>query len=297
MTYPLMRYEWSLLIKRKRKMKTREKTLEQWLDGYYDDYYNILNLSYYNFFWCESDCFGVTCYENASYKHYIPLFMRDPNTYLDANPHIKGLSLFSMGGTWAPEFDMQHLADNTTLTYLNLGDNELRPDDIKVLAENKKIRQLRVAYNYIGDGAAYFANNQTIESLTIPYNGVRGTGAMGIAKMSALKELDISYNTIGDEAGAAIVNNCKNLTRVNLSHTGIGKETVKAILANTTLTDVDVSSSDVGCCDKFKIWRATKHNAKRLGHYTSSSAFFPAGMKEKPVSKENVQSGIVLGMN
>lgn len=261
----------------------RSRTLDEWLIAHTRG--GLLDLSLENFFICEFNPPHNKCWWDNSYKENIPLFMKDPNPFLADNTQIEGLMLDGQAGSW-PHDKIPLLAQNNTLEYLFLSRNNLKDDEVSTLLENQKLRLLDLSSNNIADCTATFATNTTLQALYVPYNNITTLGATRIGLMSSLQILDISHNPLNDEAGEVLVKNCKSLTQINLERTGIGDKTVKALLANKNLTEIHVSWSDVGCVNKFRLWRAVKSNTKdQKKHTASSSAFFHAKPKKQQAER------------
>ncbi|CAF3717566.1 unnamed protein product [Adineta steineri] len=158
------------------------------------------------------------------------------------------------------------LKDNTTLTKLNLYENQIGDKGAQYLGEalqnNKVLTILNFSSNRIGDkGAQYLGealhNNKALTELELCENqiGDKGTQYLGEAlkKNTALAKLNLSSNQIGDKGtqylGEALHNN-KTLTELFLCSNRIGDKGAQylgeALQKNTTLTELAISDNQIG---------------------------------------------------
>jgi Ran GTPase-activating protein (RanGAP) involved in mRNA processing and transport len=138
------------------------------------------------------------------------------------------------------------LASNTTLTSLDVGNNQIGDEGAKALAANATLTSLDVWSNQIGDeGAKALATNATLASLKVRYNQIGDEGAKALAANATLTSLNIGNNLIGAEGAKALAANA-TLTSLDVGYNQIGAEGVKALAANATLTSLDISDNQIG---------------------------------------------------
>src|SRR3990167_4006283 len=160
-------------------------TLEEWLERHSKN--NMLDLEPRQL--CDFEIFTTYCYEDPAYHRFVSRFMHDPNLFLTAHPDITKLSLKDDQGNWSPYYEINYLAKNATLTYLNLEGNGLDNEDVNEVAKNTRLKGLslknndldyqcaealakanfvwlNVSRNTLSDkGAAYFINNKILKVL------------------------------------------------------------------------------------------------------------------------------------
>ena len=227
--------------------------------------------------------FISNCVEDPRYRLYVPLFMQNPNAFLDAYD-VKKLNLTDDIYKWDIKYGLNELANNTTLTHLYLSGNAIHDDDAAIIANNKILKVLDLGSNYIkspgpilkmenvtslclnynfitDDEAAVFSDNKILDALYVRANKLGPTSAKEIAKIASLKELNISHNSIRDEGSIALITQLKELHGINLKKTKIGKKTAQELLKHPNLTEIHVSLCEVGCVNKWRLWRFAKKNA------------------------------------
>ena len=125
----------------------------------------------------------------------------------------------------------QHLARNTSLTSLNLGDNNIRDGGAEHLAANTSITSLSLDDNFIGDeGAQHLARNTTITSLNLGDNNIGDEGAQHLAANTTITSLDLHYNHIGDQGAQHLAANT-SITSLDLRVNSIGPIGIAALEA------------------------------------------------------------------
>jgi Ran GTPase-activating protein (RanGAP) involved in mRNA processing and transport len=127
------------------------------------------------------------------------------------------------------------------------------------LAQNSSLTTLNLAGNYIGDDgakalSAALAQNSSLTTLNLTDNeiGADGAQALGaaLAQNSSLTTLNLSYNKIGDDALVAAVAQSSSLTTLNLSCNEIGDNGAQALGAalaqNSSLTTLNLDYNEIG---------------------------------------------------
>ncbi len=136
-----------------------------------------------------------------------------------------------------------------TLEKLDLSRKELKDKDIGelviALSTNTTITILNVENNQIGaEGAKALAANTTLTTLNVRYNNTGAEGAKALAANATLTTLDLGYNNIGAEGAKALAANT-TLTTLFVGQNQIGAEGAKALAANTTLTTLNVMDNNL----------------------------------------------------
>lgn len=124
---------------------------------------------------------------------------------------------------------------NTTLTLLNLKNNNISEEGALALAENNAITTLVLSNNQIGDiGAKYLAEkNQTINTLDISDNNITSHGALQLANNMTLKCLYVRTNKINDFGACAFTNNT-TLEYLDISRNRLTDLGVSSLQKNST---------------------------------------------------------------
>jgi hypothetical protein len=106
--------------------------------------------------------------------------------------------------------------NNTSLKSLDLSNNRvLTSETARALAENKTLTELDLSNNSIDDeGAKALAANDTLRILNLSNNSIDDEGAKALAANDTLRILNLSDNKIGDEGAIAL---SKNTTLTSLS--------------------------------------------------------------------------------
>ena len=172
-------------------------------------------------------------------------------SYINSDKKI--LNLSAIGGITDTDIKLicEILEKNPKITTLDvsagqissyhISDNEISVEGAKILAENKTLTTLNIAFSKIGDeGAKALAKNKTLTTLNVSYNEISDGGAEALAENKILITLDVCGNQIGDKGAKALGANT-TLTELYASVNCIGDEGAKALVANTTLTTIDVS--------------------------------------------------------
>ena len=110
-------------------------------------------------------------------------------------------------------------ANDPSLTYLDLSNQNLSDDDIIQLCEaivsNDKLTSLDVSENNIGDkGADYLSKMMNLTSLSVSDNRIGDIGAASLSMMSNLISLDVNFNHIR-YPGATSLAGMKYLTHLS----------------------------------------------------------------------------------
>jgi hypothetical protein len=110
--------------------------------------------------------------------------------------------------------------------------NKINDESAKALAQNKTLTSLNVYCNFIGaEGAKALAQNKTLTSLNVGYNKIGDEGAKALAQNTTLTSLDVSLNQISDEGAKALAQNT-TLTWLNVYGNGLARADEKVIEAS-----------------------------------------------------------------
>lgn len=172
------------------------------------------------------------------------------------------------------------LEHTETLTYLDLSNNALDDDKVRMLAsglvENLSITHLNLSHNRIADRgmralAKLLDANSVISMLELHDNQIHAEGAKSLARSfrtnRCLLSLNLRLNRMGDEGCKAIIESVKGsptLERLNISANAAGSGTCQALVAllrlNNTVTELDASCNNFGEDGCHAIKRALEHN-------------------------------------
>ena len=127
------------------------------------------------------------------------------------------------------------LHENTILTDLDIGWNQLRNDEAAMIARaligNETLTALNISYNHFGKDAAIFSiakfitDSQVLQTLDISYNSVKERGSICIADAlksnGSLKELHMDGNPVGPKGGRELLKMIAsdgNMRMISLEH-------------------------------------------------------------------------------
>ena len=191
----------------------------------------------------------------------------------------------------------QAMAANSTVTKLNLSENEIGDSGAAALAKavevNSTLAELYLLSNKIGDsGAAALAKaveiNSTLAVLSLSSNGIGESGAAALAKAveinSTLTLLYLHRNVIGDSGAAVLAKAVEinsTLTKLYLSGNGIGDSgaaaLAKAVEINSTLTKLDLSGNGIGESGAAALAKAVEINSTLTELYLLSNKIGDSG--------------------
>lgn len=138
------------------------------------------------------------------------------------------------------------LVHNTTLTSLNLCNNNIGDEAAKALARNTTITSLNLFNNYIGDEVAKaLAHNITITSLNLSSNNIGNEGAEALARNTTMTSLNLNDNNIDKEGVKPFEHNTK-LVSLTLFNNRIGDEGARDLARNTTMTSLNLTGNRIG---------------------------------------------------
>ena len=194
-------------------------------------------------------------------------------SYLAEHPQIKSLSLERNEMKSGKPIVM--LAQNATLTSLNLNQVWVDDEGAKALASNNTLKDLNITVNTISnEGGIALAKNTHLESLNISLNIDRGhrmdvEAANAFAKNTTLKHLNIAYSNIGSAGVLALAKN-NNLISLDVSdvynHVPISNEAITALANNTHLTHLSLNDTIISA-DGLRML-AKNQNLKELDLHT-----------------------------
>ena len=138
-----------------------------------------------------------------------------------------------------------YLKTKCTLCILNLSNNQIADDEIKILAEavsmNTTLKRFDLFCNKISDKGVWFfsnhlKNNKTLRIVNLYGNNITDRGTFGLAKAiqenTTLLELDISKNRISKEGVMRILDACtrhRTLQKLVCTHNNLSKSGLAAI--------------------------------------------------------------------
>ena len=189
------------------------------------------------------------------------------------------------------------LEANTTLTNLNLFNNNLGPAGAESLATalktNKTLTDLYLAGNNLGPaGAESFARalktNTTLRNLNLSSNNLGPAGAelpaRALKRNKTLTNLYLADNSIGPAGAESLAIALKintTLTNLNLSRNKLGpagaESFATALNTNTTLTYLNLSSNDLGPAGAEPLATALKTNKTLTNLYLANNSIGLAG--------------------
>jgi Ran GTPase-activating protein (RanGAP) involved in mRNA processing and transport len=195
---------------------------------------------------------------------------------------------------------LQRLCDNdTTLTQLDLGHNQISVEGAKALAgaleQNTTLIQLDLWDNQIGDEgakalAAALEQNTTLIQLDLWDNQIGDEGAKALAaaleQNTALIQLDLWDNQIGDEGAkalAAALEQNTTLTQLNLRNNPISANVKKQIERLIERNQRLLKELQATAFKQFKAGRVLLRNALPADNNTVSLANLPLEIREHVV--------------
>ena len=163
---------------------------------------------------------------------------------------------------------LKALGNANSIHSLKLSHNRTYPNITNIgalLANNKSLTHLDVSNNWImDDGAIALASNNNLISLNLDDSGIGAKGAIALANLPRLNELSISDNNVG-EAGAIAIANNKSLTSLKILYNDIGDKGAIALAQNPHIEILwlgrnhhiqTTQKSSHGICKKYKTLKA-----------------------------------------
>jgi hypothetical protein len=155
----------------------------------------------------------------------------------------------------------------SSLTSLDLSEQSLTDEDITQLAQalstNTTLTSLNVYNNQIGDiGAKALSTNTHLTSLNVSYNEIGAIGAKALSTNTSLTSMDVSRNQIG-AIGAKALSTNTSLTSLKVRSNQIGAIGAKALSTNTSLTSLDVHRNQIGYESQQQIAQMLAANKER----------------------------------
>ena len=178
------------------------------------------------------------------------------------------------------------LGTNTTLTALNLTDNELSNADFESLAaalgKNATLTSLDLTHNELSHAgvnslAAALETNRSLKDLNLSWNNLCPADvdslAASLTRNAALTKLDLSCNRLGDST--LLFKNKTSLKELVLTGNYLGPATAESIGAalttNTTLTCLGLSVNNLGPSGAASLATALKTNTTLTKLYLSDN--------------------------
>ena len=207
--------------------------------------------------------FAFDCIEEcaANKKNLQSQLLRIFGLHLD----IEALDLYGHI-PWCFEYFCEALAVNTTLTNLNLRENNIGDSGAASLSDaikvNTGLTNLGLSWSNIGDSSAASLSdaikvNTALTNLDLSWNIIGASGAASLSDAikvnTVLTNLNLSWNNIGDSGAASLSDAIKvntALTNLNLIGNNIGDSGAAslsdAIKVNTALTNLNLSENNIG---------------------------------------------------
>ncbi|XP_068744276.1 NLR family CARD domain-containing protein 3-like [Montipora capricornis] len=206
---------------------------------------------------------------------------------------------------------------NSTLTYLNLSDNEIGDSGAGALAKamerNSTLTFLDLCISgKIGDsGAAALAKamelNSSLTELHLGYNEIGDSGAGALAKAmernSTLTKLSLFGNEIGDSGAGALakaVERNSTLTKLSLFGNEIGDSgaaaLARAVERNSTLTELHLGYNEIGDSGAGALAKAMERNSTltKLSLFGNEIGESGAGALAKAVERNSTLTKLSL---
>ena len=138
------------------------------------------------------------------------------------------------------------MANLTTLTSLDLANNDIGADGAQALKGLINLTSLDLRSNGIGDeGAQALKGLVNLTSLDLTNNRIGDEGAQALKGLFNLTSLDLIHNDIGAE-GAQALKGLVNLAYLGLSFNEIGAEGAQALDGLVNLTSLDLPYNGIG---------------------------------------------------
>jgi Leucine-rich repeat (LRR) protein len=156
------------------------------------------------------------------------------------------LDLSSVGLTLLEADVVAGLTSLTSLTSVNLQDNEIGPDGAQALAGLTGLTSLILGINTIGaEGAQALKGLTRLTDLELGNCKIGDRGVQALAGLTSLTTLGLGDNDISDE-GAWALSGLTNLTELFLWKNAIGADGAQALKGLTGLTKLDMLENRIG---------------------------------------------------
>jgi Leucine-rich repeat (LRR) protein len=156
------------------------------------------------------------------------------------------LDLSSVGLTLLEADVVAGLTGLTSLTSLNLQDNEIGPDGAQALQGFTGLTSLNLGMNAIGaEGAQALKGLTRLTDLELGNCKIGDRGVQALAGLTSLTSLGLGDNDISDE-GAWPLSGLTNLTALSLFNNAIGAKGAQALKDLTALTYLDMHGNEIG---------------------------------------------------
>jgi Leucine-rich repeat (LRR) protein len=156
------------------------------------------------------------------------------------------LDLSSVGLTLLEADVVAGLTSLTSLTSLNLQDNEIGPDGAQALQGFTGLTSLILGMNTIGaEGAQALKGLTRLTDLELGNCKIGDRGVQALAGLTSLTSLGLGDNDISDE-GAWPLSGLTNLTALSLFNNAISAKGAQALKGLTALTELDMHGNEIG---------------------------------------------------
>jgi Leucine-rich repeat (LRR) protein len=158
------------------------------------------------------------------------------------------------------------LAQNNSLTDLNMSNSHVDDMDAKLLSKNTTLTILNLSNTYIGNTGAKFLAHMMLRDLNISNTYIGKKAVKFLMRNMTLRSLNISKNQIGDDT-AKFLANYPNLTALDISESYISGVGILPFKSNMSLMTLNLSGnslhiSDVKNCANFQNRIATFNTQK-----------------------------------
>jgi len=141
----------------------------------------------------------------------------------------------------AGDLQARALAQDSSITIVNLKSARIGPEGAKALAGSVSITNLNLDCNNIGDeGAQALSKSSVLIGLSLHTNGIGNDGAVALAASNTITSLDLSFNVVQTKGARTLAANT-TLTSLSLQSNRIGIEATRAFAANRNVTELNLS--------------------------------------------------------
>jgi uncharacterized protein (TIGR02996 family) len=170
-----------------------------------------------------------------------------PGLFDSVPPNLCYLSLRGVNATWSEIEWLAKTPTLTSITHLDLGQNNLSAVGVRILADSPcsaSLRYLGLDSNNVRDaGAKALADSQYLRGLrelSLAGNGIGGPGLKALVEspnIAQLRSLDLGGNFIGGDTVRALAESAamRHLTRLDLSDSFLEEESARALASSASL--------------------------------------------------------------
>jgi hypothetical protein len=166
------------------------------------------------------------------------------DTHLRSLGKLQELENLSLSGNpISPAVVLSLVGQLESLTFLDVGKIDFRPEDAKTLISQTKLEYLAMNYSAIGDDVvAELAKSELLENLDLDGTEITDRAINHLAKMKRLSLLDLSNTAVSDDALQSL-RKMKKLTYLSLNNTDLTDRSAKDWAALTALEDLELDGT------------------------------------------------------